>query len=391
VGNNFGNLTTRSVQNYTNYYAKIMSLKLAETGANIAVNKIYITAQWVAGYSNMSYSPGTIKVIVTATSDSINKTVTSTGSYPGYDSTFTSTVTVQLRLSSFSKFGYYSVTENGIWWATGDTVNGPFHTQDYINSNGHPVFNPAPSYVSTKMGFNNASNSSPYIYGTYVIGEDFAIPSTGISTLESKAQSGGHVFLNHDTVYLNLTGDSLKYRYTWNGKDTTVKDTAFAKNKTIVADNATLRIKGTLSGQLTVGVSGSTKGDIMIDSSITYKTDPNVNPLSTDLLGIAAYNNVLVTDNSTNNSGSGIKIQGAIYAEKGGFGAQNYDKRKAAGYIYLTGGIAQYGRQAVGIIGTGGTISNGFNKSYHYDTRLRNSIPPNYPSATTYIVLSWKE
>jgi hypothetical protein len=387
-GQNFGIISTNSVTNYTAYYSNNVAHNIAVSGANLAVNQIFLSPTWNSGYSNVSMSGGTMNATVVLTNPVTNAlNVTVTGTYNGV----TSTVIVNLQLSYFSKFTYCSNNEEGVYWATGDTVNGPFHTQDYLNVNGHPVFNPGSNYVGTYKGINDANgSSSPIINGALRIGDNLTIPSTGIATLEANATSGGYTFTGHDTVYLTLAGDSVRYKYAYKSSWTTKLTSAFAPNGTIVADNAILRLQGTLTGQLTVGASGSSNGTVYLDDDVVYTTDPRTNSSSTDLLGIVAQNNVYVT-NSTNTQN--IHIDAAIYAQSGGFGAQNYDTRSpsGAGYIYLLGGITQNGRLAVGTLNSNGTIKTGFSKSYTYDNRLLVDVPPNFPNTGSYEVISWFE
>lgn len=387
VGKNFGRITNDSASNYSAYYTHAVSHNIAVSGANLAVNQIFLTPSWTSGYSNVSMSGGTMSAIVTLINPVTNAIrITATGIYYGD----TSTVIVNLQQSYFSKFAYCSNDENGIWWANQDTVNGPFHTQDYLNVNGHPVFNPGSNFVGTYLGINKYnSSSSPIINGTLRVGDNLTIPSTGVSSLEALATSGGHTFTGHDTVYLAFAGDSIRYKYAYKNSWTSAKTSTFAPNGTIVADNAILRIQGTLTGKLTVGASYTTKGgNVYIDDDVVYTTDPRTNSSSSDLLGIVAQNNVYVTDNSNTIN---VHIDAAIYAQSGGFGAENYSTRSKDGYIYLLGGITQNGRLAVGTLDSKGNISTGFSKSYTYDNRLLVNVPPNFPSTGSYEVISWFE
>jgi hypothetical protein len=391
-GKNFESISTNSVSNYSTHYSNSVAHNIAVSGANLAVNQIFLNTTWTTGYSNVSMAGGTMNATVVLTNPVTNALqVTATGTYSG----ITKTVVVNLQLSYFSKFAYCSNNEEGVYWATGDTVNGPFHTQDYLNVNGHPVFNPGSNYVGTYKGVNDANgSSSPIINGTLRVGDNLTIPSTGVATLDSLASAGGYAFSGHDTVYLTLAGDSVRYRYTYNSSWTTKLDSTFAPNRTIVALNAILRVQGTLTGKLTIGASGSSAGTVYIDSSITYTHNPITQPSSTDLLGIVAQNNVYVTYNSSDYQATqNIQIDAAIYAQSGGFGAQNYDTRPTAysGYIYLLGGVTQNGRLAVGTLNSNGSLKSGFSKSYTYDTRLLVNVPPNFPSTGSYEVISWYE
>ncbi len=384
LGQNFDRLSNNSVKNYVTYYSSTNAHNIAVSGANLAANEIFFDPTWTAGFSNESYNGGTMNVSVQVLDPFKNiRQIVSTGTYQNY----TSTVKVTLSPSSFSKFAYYSVYENGIWWVTGDTVFGPFHTQDYLRVAGHPVYNGKVTIRKSIVKYN--WQSSPVFNGGFQQGVNLPLPSNGVANLESVSNSGGHTFTGHDTVYLTFAKDSIKYKFAYNSPETTVLTSSFAPNGTIVADNAVLRIKGTVSGQLTVGASGSGGyGNIYIDDNVVYNSDPRTNPASTDLLGIVAKNNVFITDNVPNHND--VVIDGAIYAETGGFGAQNYSTRPISGTIYLLGGITQYSRAAVGTFNSWGIVS-GFYKNYRYDERLMLSSPPYFPNTGAFEIVSWYE
>jgi hypothetical protein len=385
LGQKFSQISTSSVSNYSKYYAHTASHNIAVSCANLAINQIFFTPTWNTGYNNVSFNGGTMSATILVDPNTKAIKVTATGVYNGE----TSTVIVNLQISSFSKFAYCSNDENNIWWANQDTVNGPFHTQDHLNVNGHPVFNPGSYFVGTYLGVNKYNtSSSPIINGTLRVGDSLVIPTTGVAKFDSIATAGGYQFTGHDTVYVTLAADSIKYRFTYNSTWTTRKTSTFAPNGTIVAHNAILRLRGTLTGKLTIGASGSSLGTVYLDDDVVYSTDPRTNSASNDLLGIVAQNNVYVTNNSTTNN---IHIDAAIFAQSGGFGAQNYDTRNASGYIYLLGGITQNGRVAVGTLDGSGNLSKGFSKSYTYDNRLLVNVPPSFPSTGTYTVISWYE
>ncbi|MEE9450421.1 MAG: hypothetical protein V3V72_10260, partial [Ignavibacteriaceae bacterium] len=109
---------------------------------------------------------------------------------------------------------------------------------------------------------------------------------------------------------------------------------------------------------------------------------------STDLLGIIAENDILITDNFPNHSD--INIQASIYSQNGGFGAENYKSRPISGNINLLGGIIQHIRRAVGTFDKNGTKS-GFSKRYRYDERLMLASPPMFPNTGSFEIVSWFE
>ena len=387
MGLKFGSVSTSSVQNFVQYYSATKAHNIAISGANLAANAIFLDSTWTTGYNNLSFDGGTINVSVQILDPVKNiRQITAASTYNGNSSA----VKVVLQPSQFSKFAYYSIYENGVYFVTGDTIWGPLHTQDYLNVSGSPVFN---GKVTTLKGIKKYNRwDTPIFNGGYQQGVSLKIPPTSVSTLETNANNGGFTFTNHDTVYLTFANDSVRYKYTYNGTQTTAKTSTLAPNGTIFADNAVLRIQGTVQGQVTVGASSSSssgKGTVYLDGNIVYKTDPVTNPNSTDLLGIVAQNNVYVTHNTANNDG--ITIDAAIFAQNGGFGAQDYDSWYTDGsYIHLLGGITQKNRLAVGTFG-GWYGMTGFYKDYRYDNRFMSVAPPNYPATGGFEIVSWYE
>ncbi|MCI0564772.1 MAG: hypothetical protein MN733_40415, partial [Nitrososphaera sp.] len=165
----------------------------------------------------------------------------------------------------------------------------------------------------------------------------------------------------------------------------------WAPNGAIAVERGNLRLKGTITGKYTVGAlqgSSSTKGKVYLDDDVKYKYDPKVYPDSTDLLGICAEQDIIITDNTPNQND--IVIQAALFSLKGGLTAQNYDSGSPRGKIDLLGGITQDERGPVGQF-SGNTILHGYSKRYRYDERLMILKPPFFPTTGSYEVLSWYE
>jgi hypothetical protein len=385
IGKNFGGLSTSAVDNLTDYYTETVAHDIAVTGANMAANKIFFDPTWTAGYNNVNYQNGTLNVTVTVLDAFKNiRQITSTGNFNGT----TSTASVTLQPSKFSKFAYYSISEGGtIWWISSDTVWGPFHTQDYLRASGKPVFW---GKATTKKNLIKANSSSiPYFYGGFEKGVDLPLPTDGLTPLENAATAGGLKITGKDTVYITFAVDSIKIKYAYNGPTTTYLTSGSSPNGVIFAKDAVVRLQGKVKGQYSVVASGtSPKGKIFLDDDIVYNTDPRVDPSSEDMIGIIAKNEILITENAVNNDD--INIHGSIYSESAGFGAQNYDTRPVGGNINLLGGIIQNTRKAVGTF-SGSTINHGFAKRYRYDDRLMFSSPPMYPGTGAFEIVSWKE
>ena len=411
MGLNLNRNATRSVTNATDFFEDNIAHNIAVSGANFAANQIFLDPTWTNGYSNVDYQGGEFDVSVDIVNSFRNiRRIISTGTFDGH----TSTVKITLQPSNFSKFGYYSVTEPpGIWWTTGDTVWGPFHTQDYLRISGDPVFM---GKTTTKYGiqYNGSSkNSNPEFNGGYEQGVDLPMPPSGVTDIAAAAASGGIKITGQSVVYLTFSGNNITYQYGNNGQPTTVPASQFAPNGVIYVEGGDVRLKGVITGQYTIATSsidttitmgggrrggGRTQtitqgGNVYLDGDVTYSTNPLTNPNSTDMLGIVAENNVYITDNTQNSNN--INIDAAIYCQNGSFTAENYNKRPVSGTINLLGGITQNVRGPVGTFSinhSGGiNIRSGFNKSYRYDERLMFSSPPAYPNTGSFELDSWCE
>jgi len=401
LGKNLGDISTRAVDNSVEYYVSTTAHDMAVSAANIAASKIFFDNDWDDGFTK-SFNGGTIDVDVQIIDPIKNiRKIVATGTYRDV----TSQVEVTLAPSSFAKFAYYSEDEGDddddehIYWMSADTVWGPLHTQDNIYVNGSPVF--WGKVTTSKDLIKSPRSSTPQFYGGFEDGVSLKLPDDGVEKVGTSAGSGGKVFnlkttgtIEYENFYLTFKEDSVTYRTVgkyksgkkWKDFDSTKTVLAYslAPNGVIFADGLNIRLKGVVKGQFTV----ATNKSIYLDDDIVYKSDPLTNPNSTDLLGIVAEKDVWITENSANNNN--IKIHASIFAENGGFGAEDYDDRPVSGSIYLIGGISQHERYPVGTF-SGSTIRHGFAKKYRYDDRLAVSLPPYYPGTGKFEVVDWYE
>ena len=387
VGQNFGHMSNRSVDNYVDYYNESIAHNIAVSGANLAANKIYLDATWDDGYKDRPYQNGELNLDVNIIDVYQNyREIVSKGEYMG----FISTVRVTLAPSKFSKFAYYSLYEGGsIWWTNKDTVWGPFHTQDYIRAYRHPVFYGKATTKKKLKYYTSRKKDKPRFFGGFEKGVNLELPTDGVDKLELVADDNGFKFTGEDTVYMRFELDTLKFRFSYSDADSSLYLPSAAPNGVVFAKNSVVRLSGTVRGQYSVGCSGSGgKGQVYLDNDIVLEKDPRIDPTSTDLLGIVTKNEVKITDNASNHSD--INIHASIYCETGGFGSENYDSRPVSGNINLFGGIVQHTRRAVGTF-SGGGISSGFSKRYRYDERLRIASPPGFPGTGSYEIVSWLE
>lgn len=388
IGFNLSKTATDAYDNYVDYYNRTVARHIATSAANMAATQVTFNPNWRTGYPATNFGGGSYTAtVVDADSGRIQLTVNAT-----YNNK-TATAVILLGLTKFSKFAYYSNIEGSIYWITGDTVFGPFHTQQKINVSGSPVF---VGKASSKNGiYKNPPSSTPKFLGGYQSGVNINLPND-FSALKSYAQAGGR-YVDGQDMYLRFNEDgTVTYRYgSWTAPPAyTEPISTFAPNGVLMVDNANLHIKGKVNGRLTVsatGSSGAAKGNVWVDSSVAYNKNPQVDPTSTDMLGIVCDNNVIIADNANNNDPTkGVTIHASILSRSGGLGAENHNNRPVAGTLTLLGGVQQYQRGAVGTF-SGSTITHGFQKNYRYDDRLMVDSPPLYPTTGSYEVLSWYE
>ncbi len=391
-GHNFNSVSNRSVDNFVDYYNGKSAHNLARSGANMAANAIFFDQSWTSGYSDIQMNGGVINVNIQTSTTGLNtRKIISTGTYNGE----TATIEVILAPTRFSKYAYYSVEEgSNIWWTDKDTVFGPFHTEDNLRADNHPVFGVV-GYSTTIKGNliykDNEASDAPEFHGLFQTGFSDTLTTNGIQPLRDAAADKGYEITKTnvtDTVYLTFKNDSVQVKKGFFQPTTTYKTDVIARNGVIYAQGMDIRLKGTVEGQFSI----VSDGNIYIDDDLIYKDNPLINKDSNDLLGIISQKNVYITDNDATKN---IKINGAIYCQDGGFGAENYKSRSVDGDIHLLGGITQHTRLAVGQYSTdhsgNTTITSGFNKRYRYDDRLMTLYPPFFPTAGGFSIVSWKE
>jgi len=401
AGRNFNNMAGDTTDNMINYFYDTKTHQMAASGINLVVSRLYTDINCQDGTYNFNFDGGAILVTLRTTDYILNKKeLISVGSITTGGKTYSSTFRVIMKPSYFSKFAYFSDNEGyNINWSGKDTIWGPMNTNGSIQFSGNSVFHGEVSIGGAVTYNRNHPIFDKGLIKNYLI----TLPASGIDTVKKYA-GGGYQFTGHSVVYFEFRKDSVRYRYSTSGSGSTWTyklASTFAPNGVILANNAELHISGTVQGKYTIAASGTSGnlGDVYLDDDIKYYIRPDLTldppgSNSTDMLGIIANSDVIVTDNVPNNSN--ITIEAAIYAGSGSFKVQNYDQKKYyplnsnRGFINLFGGITQKTRGAVGT-GDGNTISTGYGKRYRYDERLLYSHPSAYPGVGTFEIVSWFE
>jgi hypothetical protein len=386
IGSNISKVSNSAMDNYLSYYRSSMAHDIAAAGTNMAARALWENMAWNAGFGRKSFMGGTFQSTVTDLGMNQVKVVT-TSTYMDE----TSVISVILQPSSFSRFGYYSVQEGNIFWITGDTVWGPMHTQDNIHVSGDPVF--MQRVTSLKSLQKNNRTDHPQFLGGFESGVNVSLPSN-LSPLVNAANNGGKLFTGGDSVCIQFQSNgNVKWKTgATNGWNTDLLS-SFAPNGVIYVNGANLHVSGTLAGRVTVGAGGTTnnskQGNIYLDDDVVLNSNPQ-HGSSSDMLGIVAENDVIITDNVANKSG--IAVQASVFSRSGSFMAENYDKRNAGGTIQLLGGIIQSARGPVGTFsGNPPKLVSGFLKNYMYDSRFLYDAPPFFPTTGNFEIVSWFE
>lgn len=377
--------TNNTVDLYSDYYQRTMANHIANTGANIACNGLFLSPNWTSNLNNTEFNGGEISVYLTNLSGD-RKRVVSISEFMNMKDT----VIITLQPSNFAKFAYYAAQMPGnLYYATGDTVWGPMHIQGKLNVLGSPVFY---GKVTAQNGLKYGNSSTnPKFYGGYESGVNLPLPST-VPNVSSAASSGGRYISNKD-LYLTFNANgTVTYREGSSGAFTTVALSTYAPNGVIYVDKGNAYIKGTVKGKITLGAgksSGAGSGNIFFDDDIRYSTDPE-SPSCTDMLGLVASNDFVIRDVPATKGD--FTLHATCMSLGGGLTVENYNSIPYQGAIRLTGGLIESQSQPTGVWSSSlNRVTKGYNSVFKYDTRYMLEVPPAFPSTGSYEITSWLE
>ncbi len=356
------------------HYTRTVARNIANSGANIAVSHLYRDFSWRTGLDTTIFNGGTFRATVTDvaidTPLAVSRAlVTAIGSYNGV----TDTVQALVAKPAFSYFVIFFDDWSGTL-ATGDTLWGPLHANDYISFSGTPVFfEKVTSTHSTVPG-------TPKFYG----GAEFDAPAISLpfnlSALIDSANNGGDVYAADENVWIRFNADGT-YDY---GDDNTFSagTKQLADYNGIIMldqDDKSIHVQGTVHGQVTI----YSRYRIYIEDDLVYLDNPLVNPASQDMLGLIAEDDVVVAQNTANNNN--CVIHAAIMALDDEFKVQNHLLGLSRGTLTVVGSVVQ--RQRGGI----GSLLSGYVPDWQYDPRFLQAGPPNFPLISRVVVLAWND
>lgn len=401
---NLSKVALRASDNFNFHYMKALVHEASTSSMNLAINQVWADNEDSTTYTIFMDPCTTDVLIYPSGSDTIIVKVVSRSR--AYDEVYfaehgvsiqiiDSTLAYFTQSSSIAEYFWFTGTDIGVTWNTGDTVRGPIHNNQVLRTNGSPVFY---GKVTARLGISpnpakKGGGPKAKFYGGWEIGLDIELP-TDMSALESaiiNANGGlpgdGGSPYNDKCLYdseleLKFLNDGTVIR-TVNGTTDTVAVSDIAPTG-VLGCSEDIHVSGVLNGEVTI----YSEGDIWIDDDITYADNPIGNPNSDDLLGLIASENVWITDNPANSND--INIHGSVFAGES-FKAQNHNGRGISGTLNLIGSIAQATPGPVGQSGFGGGMAHGFSKNYYYDPRLQTKSPPYFPGLGELKLVSWWE
>jgi len=287
-----------------------------------------------------------------------------------------------LRRVSWARYAlWYDSEVSKLWMVPGEKFGGRvyskpqfhFHNIDLATKGQVHFFDQAWSAAATIEKASSAVNPI-FDRGLSLSASVESMASVDFTELFATANTSGLVLWGNTTIVVE--GTTLKVtnaRKSWTNKSVPIPANGMVYVKTSTSGTTTTR-----TGDLTVSGPAGLEGrltivadnDIKIVNHLTYNTNPQTDPTSTDALGLIAKRNIAVQTSAPNN----LQIYGHLICQNGGFGVVSYNSGSARGIITVYGGIVNKVRNAVGT-----TSGTGYLKNYVYDTRFARNPPPNYP------------
>lgn len=315
-----------------------------------------------------------------------------------------------VSMTSFSQYAMFTGAEtingNPIWYITGDRVEGRLHTNGTFYISGSPQFLNRVSSASDHMIAN--PNTRVYDMADWPVGRNtpnFAggadlnapeIPMpTDLPDLREQGMFGGLYTGVSTDIELGVSGATapvpapgwLRYRDHSDPTGTWTSVRISSLSIPVFYCNSTVYIKGTLDGELTV----ASNRDIRIEDDITYRDSDASGapqPGCDDLLGLVAERNIIIVDNAANRND--VIINAVLMAIDTSISVENYWSGPPRGTLTIWGGLIQEFRGPVGQFWNN-TIIHGYQKDYHYDSRVTGRTPPSYPLTGVYEKTRWEE
>ena len=228
-----------------------------------------------------------------------------------------------------------------------------------------------PTAGTRQKGMDDTTFTPTDAYGAWVQNTDTAMTTATRTLLTSKRADGLYLFPIHRTMNTHTKG--------------------------VVYVPGSVGVSGVVRGRITLYATGT----ITILDDLRYATDPAAG-ICNDMLGLLAGTNVVVADNAlltpqtvkwtgadvvkNVDDTKDLYVHGVMMALNTSFTVQNYDAgpddvndcegtNNGRGCLYLSGGLIQKERGAVGLLS-----GRGFTKRYSYDRCAVVTPPPYFPT-----------
>jgi hypothetical protein len=275
-----------------------------------------------------------------------------------------------------SKYFYLENHSNSIYFYTGDTIDGPVHTNTRFAIAGSPVFTDRVFEMGqVEKGFITHPDyqSTPILKsGKPQGGEIYRFDH--MSTFIRKVPVSNHIRVDPNQVLaIEFNGSMMEIR-------TRNKDISYVYSEPILRPipkegglfvEGDVEVKGILSKTLTIGASGN----IIITDHLVYSGSNPVTgepkATSTIHLGLISEQNVQVKQPQLREeSGRGIRINASIVAMQTSFQVTNLLAHSwDMGSMHFWGTIAQVERGQIGAEKARNQF-RGYHKDWHFDRRL---------------------
>jgi Tfp pilus assembly protein PilX len=326
---------------------------------------------------------------------------------------------------------------DAISFVSGDSINGPMHTNDAFVICGHPTLGREPTdpvevaappigWFSTIKIPNSGSTcegSNENFKGTFTANAGTLTPPPTNNELKLVAEP---TFLYKGQVRICLNGSNMTVMTltavgTCESPTSVVYSGSLPSNGVVYVESVecgkeytpfnvqyaiteppsacgNAYVQGNYTGQLTIGADN----DIVVTNNICLESCENKLPFNgLGVLGLVANNFVRIYHPHTqvynektkiyecaeNATGylQNVRIDAAILAIDHSIIVDDYNCGKKLGTFTVNGALAQNYRGAVGTTGSSGS---GYLKSYNYDNRLRYLSPPNFikPEKSSWVI-----
>jgi cytoskeletal protein CcmA (bactofilin family) len=382
------------VERSADYASNSQARNIATSMVGAGIGEINKNIAWRLGLTHDDFlgGGGTLTVLdnlADSTIDPNSLVLVANGNYANQNAN----IRVTLSKFSFARYAYFTHNEINAWFISDDVIRGPMHSNDQIRMFGRPTF--MGDVTSTMDYIKYHAATDPDFQGdTDFNYENVTIPTdlTELISMTDVSNGGLGQYTRPVRLLFNDNGTvSISERIGSNWVLDKVVNTGEFNG--VISSTEDVHVRGVLSGRVTI----HSEKDVRIIGDITYKNNPESNPLSTDMMGIVANNNVVVTENAhTQNGTSNLNIHASLMAVTGSFSVQNHTSGAPRGSLHVLGGIVQNTRGAVGrgqFNTSTGTVNilNGYTKDYFYDNRFATTWPPGFPYRDRYIVINWQE